>query len=178
MRRQIHIYPFLFLFSFALGCAPVISTELKAGVDSSLSFKIVQENPEAYKGKIVLWGGRIIQILPQEDGSALIEVLEWLLGWSDKPKKTVEFRGKFLFVAKEPLDTSIYKRGNRITLAGEIQGEIQGSKIKELTDSTYRYPLLLSKEMHVWKHHFYPYSSAPDYRTTWEYHHYYGILNY
>ncbi len=168
MEKRIYIYPFLFLLSFLIGCAPIVSTELKAAADTSISFKEVQENPEAYKGKIVLWGGEIIQVLPQADGTTLIEVLERPLGWWDKPRKTVEFRGKFLALAKEPLDTSTYKMGNRITIAGEIQGEIQG-KIKELTDSTYRYPVLLNKEMHVWKYSSYPYSSVPDYRQTWEY---------
>jgi len=169
MKRRIYIYPFLFLFSFVFGCAPVISTELKAGADTSVSFKEVQKNPEAYKDKIVLWGGEIIQILPQENGTTLIEVLEWPLGWWDKPRKTIEFRGKFLVLAKEPLDPSTYKRGNRITIAGEIQGEVEGSKIKELTDSTYRYPVVLNKEMHVWKYPSYRYSSAPDDPPTWEY---------
>jgi len=168
--KGIHFYPFLILLCFVLGCAPVISTELKAGADTSITFREVQKNPGAYKDKIVLWGGEIIQILPQENGTTLIEVLEWPLGWWDKPRKTVDFHGKFLVLGKEPLDTSIYKRGNRITIAGEIQGEIEGSKIRELTDSTYRYPVVLGKEMHVWKTPSYPYSSVPAYRTTWEYH--------
>jgi len=67
-------------------------------------------------------------------------------------------------------NTSLYKRGNRITVAGEIQGQIEGSEIRELTDSTYRYPVLLEKKMHVWKHPSYSYSNVPDDFTTWEYH--------
>jgi len=168
--KGIYFYPFLTLLCFVLGCAPVISTELKTGADTSLSFKEVQENPEVYRGKIVLWGGEIVQVLPQENGTALIEVLEWPLGWWDKPRKTIEFRGKFLVSVKGPLDLSIYKRGKRITIAGEIQGKMQGDKIKELTDSTYQYPVVLEKEMHAWKYPLYPYSSVPDYSTTWEYH--------
>lgn len=170
MVTRTQLYPFLFLLSFIIGCAPVISTELKAGADTSLSFKEVQENPGAYKGKVVLWGGEITQVLPQANGTTFIEILEWPLGRWDKPRKTVDFHGKFLVLGKEPLDTSIYKRGNRITIAGEIQGEVKGSKIKELTDSTYRYTVVLEKEMQVWKNPSYPYSSVPDYRTTWEYH--------
>ncbi len=170
MKKRVYIYPFLFLLSLVIACAPVISTELKTEADTSLSFEKVQENPETYRGKIVLWGGEIIQTLPQENGTTLIEVLEWPLGLREKPRRTLSFQGKFLILAKEHLDTSIYKGGNRITIAGEIQGEIQGSKIKELTDSTYRYPLLLGKEIHVWKYPSHPYSSVPDYRQTWEYH--------
>jgi len=178
MNKRIYVYPLLFLFGFVLGCAPVVSTELKAAVDISVSLKKVQENPEAYKGKVVLWGGRIVQTLPQEDGSALIEVLEWPLGFWDEPRQTVAFHGRFLVLVKEPLDFSDYKRGKRITIAGEIQGALEGSKIKELTDPTYRYPVVMEKEIHVWKYPFYPYSGAPDYRATWQYYHYDGILRY
>jgi len=178
MAKRILFYPFLFLFALILGCAPVISTGLKSRADASLSFKEVQKNPEAYKGKTILWGGRIAQTLPQEDGSVLIEVLEWPLGFWDEPRKTVTFHGKFLVLVKEPPDLSIYKTGSRITFAGEIQGEMQGGEIRGLSDPTYRYPVVLNKELRVWKYPFYPYSSAPDYRTTWEYQHYYGILDY
>jgi len=178
MAKRILFYPFLFLFALILGCAPVISTGLKSRADASLSFKEVQENPEAYKGKTILWGGRIAQTLPQEDGSVLIEVLEWPLGFWNEPRQRVAFQGKFLLVVKEPLDFSTYESGKRVTIAGEIQGELRGGEIRGLSAPTYRYPVVLNKEMHVWKSHSYPYSSTPDYRTTWEYQHYYGILHY
>ncbi len=178
MVKQIRLYPFLFLFGVILGCAPVISTELKAGVDTSIAFKEIQENPDAYKGKTILWGGGIIQTLPQEDGTALIEVLDWPLGFWDEPRETVAFHGKFLVLIKGPRDFSNYKRGKRITLVGEIQGVIPGNRIKELTDPTYRYPLVLNKELHVWWYPFYPYSSVLGPRATWKYHQGEGILKY
>ncbi len=169
MAKRILLYALLSLLGLILGCAPVISTELKAGADTSITFKEVQQNPDAYKGKIVLWGGRIIQTLPQENGTTLIEVLEWPLGLWDKPRQTVGFRGKFLLMVKEPLGFSKYKRGNRITIAGEIQGGMEGGKIKELTDSSYQYPVVLGKEMHVWRSPSYSYSSIPDYSSSLEY---------
>ncbi len=166
MKKRILIYPFLLLVTFVLGCAPLASNELQAGADTSLSFKQVQQNPALYKGKIVLWGGEIIQILPQENGKTFIEVLNWPLGLWDKPRKSIAFHGKFLVLANEALDPSVYKRGNRITISGEIQDEISGGQIKQLTDSTYQYPVIVSKEMHVWKYGSYSYSFAPDYATT------------
>jgi outer membrane lipoprotein len=178
MRRRIQWYSLLVLSGFILGCAPVISPELRGGADSSITFKQVAQNPNHYEGKTALWGGEIIQTLPQENGTNLIEVLDWPLGWWDDPRETVAFHGKFLVLVKGPLDPSVYKRGKRITLTGEIQGEIQGNKIKELTDPTYRYPVVLNKELYVWKYPFYPYSSAPDFRTTWRYQRYDGILHY
>ncbi len=165
MKKRFLVYPFLLLLSFVFGCAPIASTELKAGADTSLNFKEVQQNPAIYKGKVVRWGGEIIQVLPRENG-ALIEVLDWPLNWRGKPRKTVAFHGKFLIFVKEALDPSVYQRGDRITISGEIQEEISGGKIKELTDSTYQYPVIFSKEMHVWKYGSYPYSFVPEYATT------------
>jgi outer membrane lipoprotein len=178
MNKNKRWYTLIFLFGLILGCAPVISLELKEKVDSSVAFKKVQEDPNVYAGKIVLWGGDILQTLPQEDGTALIEVLKWPLGWWDEPRETVAFQGRFLVLVKGHPNPSHYKRGKRITVAGEIQGGIQGSKIKALTDETYQYPVILSKELHVWEYSLYSYSSAPDYRETWEYRHYEGILRY
>jgi outer membrane lipoprotein len=179
MERRIQLYSLLFLLGFILGCAPVISPELRAGADSSITFKQVAQNPNTYEGKIVLWGGEIIQALPQEDGTNLIEVLEWPLGWRGKPRRTVSFQGKFLVLSKESLDLSLYRRGTKITVAGEIQGSMSGEKVKSGSDPNYRYPLLLSREIHPWEgRRLYPYSSVPDYRGTREYQHYGGILRY
>ena len=147
-------------------------------MDASLTFKEVARSPDTYRGEIVLWGGQIIQTLPQEDGTTLVEVLEWPLSWTERPRRTVSFQGRFLVLFKEPLDASLYRRGARVTVAGDIQGSMEGDKIKSVSDPTYRYPLLLSKETHVWKHHSYPYSSVPDYRETWGYSRSHGILGY
>jgi outer membrane lipoprotein len=177
MSTRLRLYSLLFLLAFVLGCAS-ISPELRKSVDSSLTFKEVQENGDAYKGKIVLWGGHIIQALPQKDGTMLVEILKWPLGWWDEPRETVAFHGRFLVLLKEQLDSSLYKRGKRITVAGEIKGEIEGNKINGLSDPTYRYPVILSQELHVWEHNPYRYSSIPDDRATWRYREYEGILHY
>jgi outer membrane lipoprotein len=174
MRARIFVLLPIFLFA----CAPVISKETREGVDNSLTFKVVAQSPDTYKGKIVLWGGEIIQTLPQGDGTTFIEVLEWPLGWAERPRRVVSFQGKFLVLLKEPLDSSLCRSGARVTVAGEIQGSMEGEKIESVSDSTYRYPLLLSNEIHVWKRRSYPYSSVPDYRDTWEYRRNEGILRY
>ena len=172
------LYLPLFLSVFLFACAPVISQKTKDEADLSLHFKEVAQNPDAYDGKVVLWGGEIIQILPRDDGITLIEVLEWPLGWREKPQKTVSFRGKFLVVLKEPLDTSRYGSRARVTVAGEIQGSMQGEKIESVSDPAYRYPLLLGKEIHVWTPDLYQYSYVPDVGETLEYSGFERVLRY
>jgi outer membrane lipoprotein len=147
-------------------------------VDTSITFEGVAQSPDTYKGKIVLWGGRIIQVLPQENGTTLIEVLRWPLDWRDEPLETVSFHGEFLVLFKKPLDLSHYKSGATVTVSGEILGSIQGEKIKFVSDPTYRYPFLLCEQIHVWEYIPYPYSSVPSERGKWEYRRGEGILKY
>ena len=150
--KKFHAYFILSFFIFVAGCAHVISKDLRGQADPFLTFGEVFKNPNTYKGKMVIWGGEIIQTLPQKDGTTLIEVLQWPLGWRGQPKTKVAFQGKFLVLVKESLDPVLYDRRKRVTVAGEILGEIQGDKIEHLTEKAYRYPLLLEKQIHAWKH--------------------------
>ena len=178
MGRQMKFSIILFLPVFLLSCGSIVSEEIRERTDTSLTFKEVAQNPDEYNGKIVLWGGAILQILPQDDGSTWLEVLEWPLGWTKRPKRTVSFRGRFLIVFKERLDPSLYSEGDRVTVAGEIQGSIQGEEIESLSDPTYRYPLLLSKEIHAWGHGVYPYSNVSNLGQTGGYRGFEGAFRY
>jgi len=156
------LYLILFLYGLISSCAPVISPELRAKVDSSLTFQQVLQSPDTYKGKFVLWGGEIIKILPQ-DGDTYIEVLQRSVGWRGKPEESSDSQGKFLILTKELLDLSLFKKSRKITVAGEIQGAIKGDKVKMVSEAAYRYPIVLSKQIYLWEG-LYPYSSIPQYQ--------------
>ncbi|MBP1739994.1 MAG: outer rane lipoprotein Slp, partial [Deltaproteobacteria bacterium] len=53
------------------GCAHVISKNLRAEADPTLSFSQVLQNPEPFKGKTVVWGGEVVETTNQKDGSTL-----------------------------------------------------------------------------------------------------------
>jgi outer membrane lipoprotein len=161
---------FIFLLSviLLLGCASTISPKLMAKVDSALTFRKVLQNPEAYKGKTVLWGGKIIQVLPQ-NGTTFIEVLQMPLGWRGKPEEAYASEGKFLILFNKLLDFSNFDTGKKITVVGEIQGAVKGEEIKSLNEKGERYPIILSEEFHLWKDYFYPYSSPQPYLSPWWY---------
>jgi outer membrane lipoprotein len=151
--RFILFLPFL-LIPLVSGCAHVISKDLRASSDLSLTLKQVQEDPNAYKGKSVVWGGEIIQTVNQQDGTTEIEVFQRPLGWREEPKDTLASEGRFLIIADKYLDPYVFRRGRKITVAGEIQGE----EIKPLGEMDYRYPLLLSKQIYLWEdYYYYPY---------------------
>ena len=152
-------FPLFFLVLFISGCAHVISKDLRSNSDLSLTLKQVYQNTNAYKGKSVVWGGEIIETVNQKDGTTQIEVFQRPLGWREEPKETLASEGRFLILADKYLDPYIFRRGRKITVAGEIQGE----KIKPLGEMDYRYPLLLSKQIHLWEEYYYPVYYYPYY---------------
>jgi outer membrane lipoprotein len=148
---------FLSLTLLLSGCAHVISRDLRMKSDLSLTLAQVRKNPEDFKGKWVVWGGEIVETVNQQDGSTQIEVFQKPLGWRGQPQDTTYSEGRFLILADYYLDPYVYRKGRRITVAGEIQGE----KIKPLGEMDYRYPLLSSKQIYFWPEYYYhPYPYA------------------
>ena len=132
---------------FFSGCAHVISEDLRNNVDPSLTFGQVIQNPIAYKGKTVVWGGEIVETFNQKNGTTEVEVLQIPLGSRGAPKAANASEGRFLILADKYLDPELYQKGRRITVAGEILGE----RIKPLGEMDYRYPLISTKQIHLWK---------------------------
>ena len=139
---------------FFSGCAHVISKDLRNKVDPSLTFERAIQNPIAYKGKTVVWGGEIVETINQKNGTTEIEVLQLPLDSTDAPKLSNDSEGRFLILANKYLDPYLYQKGRRITVAGEILGE----QLKPLGEMDYRYPLVSSKQIHLWEeYYYYPY---------------------
>lgn len=155
----------LILLLFLFGCAHVISKELRTRSEPSLTLGQVRQNLEAFKGKMVLWGGEIIETTNLKDASTQIEVFQMPLGWRGEPKAKAFSEGRFLVLTDRTLDPHLYRKGRKVTVAGEILGE----KMKPLGEMEYRYPLLLAKEIHLWPE----YASSPypyyDYDPWWYY---------
>jgi len=160
--------PTLFILAlFLSSCAPISRTLRQEA--APLSLREVSQNPEAYKGKIVIWGGEIIGTVNQKDNTTLIEVLQRPLDWMEEPERSEPSEGRFLVLVEHYLDPYIYRRERTITVAGEILGE----RRKPLGEMDYRYPLVLSKQIHLWRGYYYyygpPYYPWPYYGPGWWY---------
>lgn len=163
MKNRFQLVLISLLFLFISGCAHVISKDFRTKSDPHLTFSQVRQNPEAFKGKFVVWGGEIIETNNQRDGTTLIEVFQKPLGWRGEPKETFVSEGRFLILAEKYLDPYLFRKGKKITVAGEILGD----KIKPLGEMEYRYPLLSSKQIYLWEEYYYrPY---PYYYYPWWY---------
>lgn len=145
----------LFLLS---ACAYPISKELRREATKDLTFPMVLQDPTAYIGSIVLWGGQVIETQNVTGGSEIL-VLETPLDYQEMPEADKYSRGRFIAKSSTFLDPEVYKKGKKITVAGEIIGK----ETKPLGKATYTYPLILIKQIHLWRRiRLYPYSTPYD----------------
>ena len=131
-------------FAFS-GCASIISKQLRKQVAKELTLQVVLKDPDAYRGKTVLWSGVIISSVNLKEGT-MIEVLQKPADMQGKPKDVDASEGRFLALYTGYLDVAIYNGGRKVTVAGEVQGK----KIQRLGEIDYTYPLISAKEIHLW----------------------------
>ncbi len=127
-------------------CAPVISQKTMGTVDKNISFMALRQNPDAFKGKVVLLGGQIIATTVKADDT-WIEILEKPLNYWQKPADADQSSGRFLVRFPGFLDPAIYATGRKLTVVGQVDGKV----VRPLKEVNYTYPLLTAKEHYLWK---------------------------
>ncbi len=139
------------LFGFTMflqGCVYPISKDLVEKTDKTITFEMLQANPDLYKGKFVILGGSIAAVSGLAEGS-LIDVYQAPLDYWGRPLRINGARGRFLIYTPVYLDPDIYAPGSEITVAGEIEGT--ALKQQGHTEPTkYNHPVLVSKELKLW----------------------------
>ncbi len=130
---------------FLSACAPVISRDLLQQVDTTIAFKSVFEKPEIYRNKMVLWGGVIVSTRNLKEGT-LLEILYKPLGFGNEPEEGDNSEGRFLAISDEYLDSAVYSKDRKVTLAGVVKGR----RVQSLDEIEYAYPLIAIKEIYLW----------------------------
>ena len=141
-------FPVMFVLAamFLLtGCAHVISKEALNEVDTSVTFVQVAQDPDAYKGKTVLFGGDIIEAQNLQ-GRTLVIVLQRPLGRRGEPAAGDVSEGRFILRNPEFLDPAIYSPGRKITVAGTVVGK----EMRPLGEIEYTYPVIEKRELYLW----------------------------
>ncbi len=127
------------------GCAHVISPQVREQATLNLGLEEVRRNPGFYKGKVVIWSGKILSGENKSDGTWL-EILEMPADRQGKPSDTTRSGGRFL--AKDPrfVDTALYAPNRLVTVAGTVTG----SEERSVGAVPYVYPVVTVLEMHLW----------------------------
>lgn len=127
-----------------LGCAHVISKELREKADEEISFAALLKDPDRYAGRFVILGGIIASSLNTEEGT-YIEVVQNPLDSRGRPEYSDVSGGRFLILTEGYLDSAIYSQGKRVTVAGKVIGK----RVRPLGEIQYTYPLIKSSEIHL-----------------------------
>jgi outer membrane lipoprotein len=132
--------------SLLAGCTYPISQELREEARPGLTFSMVLKDPTVNIGSIVIWGGRIIENQTGPEGTDLT-ILDMPLSNWERPENEEQSRGRFIARSAKFLDPELYRRGRKVTVAGEIVGK----ETKKLGSLNYTYPVVKVKEIHLWK---------------------------
>jgi len=150
MKKLVVFYLFTLLLQ---GCTYAISRSMTAQADKTITFEMLQTDPDTFKGKIIILGGTISQIDNTPQGT-MIEVVQKPLDYWGKPKDTNRTGGIFLILYPGYLNTMNFTPNRQITVAAEIEG----TRFKALGDKEFTYPIVLAKELKLWEQD----------RETWE----------
>jgi outer membrane lipoprotein len=143
---------FLWMLLFIQGCTYAISPGLVEKADKTITFEMLQTDPDAYKGAIVILGGTINQVTNLVQG-AMIDVSEKRLDYWGKPISSNKTGGRFYIYAPQYLDPGRYSPGRTITVAGEVMG----TKLKKISNvdishfTTSELPVLIARELKLWQ---------------------------
>ena len=136
----------LFMIVSFFGCAHVISKEWRDRAYGEPPTPALFKNPDEFKGRIVILGGVIVSSTNTNEGT-YIEVLQKPLDYSGRPEDTDVSFGRFIIFSDGYLETAVYSQGREITVAGEIMGK----ELHPLGEIQYPYPLIKSKELHLFE---------------------------
>jgi len=152
----------LFAYSILLeGCVYPISKELVEKTDKTITFEMLQADPDLYRGRFIILGGSISAITGLGDGS-LMHIYQTPLDYWGRPIRTNEPKGQFLVYTPVYIDPDIYTPGSEVTVAGEIEGTtLKLSGNTELTK--YRHPVLVARELKLW-----PSKRGPEEPSWWD----------
>ncbi|MBV6469738.1 MAG: hypothetical protein NBKEAIPA_01645 [Nitrospirae bacterium] len=131
------------------GCATtsVVPDALQPQIDRTGTFPTVWESPDAYRGKVVVWGGEVLKTKALQGGTQF-EVLQLPLDEGDAPTaQRTASRGRFFAWQREFLDPATVTDGTRVTIVGEVTG----AAVDKLDEADYRYPTLEVIHLHRWE---------------------------
>lgn len=127
-------------------CASVPKDLSVADNEILIGFAEEVNSPGANQGLSARWGGVIAKV-ENKAKDTVIEVVNFTLNSSARPKQSDKTLGRFRIRYQGFLDPMIYQQGKSITGVGTI-GKAEAGKIGE---HKYTFPVLNANKVHLWK---------------------------
>jgi outer membrane lipoprotein len=137
------------------GCSgqDVIPERLEGQVDRDLRFVEVKDNPEAYRGKLMLAGGKVLGAKRLNEGTRL-EILQYPLSDDLVPETRGErSRGRFVAVdmgGKNVVDPAVLQKEDEEEKLVTVVGEVLGTTTVKIDQVEQQVPKLAIKHITVW----------------------------
>ena len=134
--------------AFALspsGCVSPFGKEVRKQVNKKVPVAQVLADPNNYKGRVIMIGGRIVETVPKGETTEMI-VLQLPLGTDYSPARRDESSGRFILIAKGFLDPAVYSRGREITAVAEVVG----LETRNIGEKPYGYAVLKALQIKLW----------------------------
>jgi outer membrane lipoprotein len=139
----------LWLASCVLLCTACVSTPEKLQLPentTSVDYSQAKSSSSQVIGQKARWGG-VIAAVKNNANNTMVEVVNFQLSGSLRPKPGDETQGRFRLYFNGLLDPVIYKEGRSVTAVGTIS-EVETGKIG---DHEYQFPVLKDASVHLWK---------------------------
>lgn len=148
--------PALLFLVLLAACAP-FPQKLLREAEPAVSLSDVQKVPDRYNGKVVIWGGVILETINRKSETVL-KVMQTELDFQKRPRNVDRSSGRFMVRYEGFLDPYIYSKGREITLIGVIIGKEE----QEIGEIRYVYPVVDSRDVRLWEK-----SQEIRYRDPW-----------
>jgi len=126
------------------GCSG-ISREWRHRAEPRLSFETIHDEPWNHLGRVVIFGGYILETEVLADKTR-IRVLQAPLDLEDAPGSRDRSQGRFLVESPGFFDPEIYRKDRKITVAGALAGEFK----EQVGGKEVRYPMVHSGQIILW----------------------------
>lgn len=130
--------------------------------EPSSNFNQVAQQPAAFVGNQVRWGGIIARVENHEQDT-LIEIVHLPLDGQTRPSATHQTGGRFIARVQQFLDPIIYAQGKEITVVGIVSEPLHG----KVGEHEVNFPVVDTSGHHLWAkrktHHHIDY-----YHSTWD----------
>ena len=147
----------ILLLVFAFSCAP-FPQETMREVEKDIAFEDVLKDPGLFQGKVVLWGGVIIEAVNRPDVTLII-VRQTELDFQKQPKDLDKSAGRFIVRHEGFLDPAIYSKDRELTVSGAIAGKEE----RVIGERRYIYPVIDARDIRLWEKR----TEVPYYYDPW-----------
>jgi outer membrane lipoprotein len=127
------------------GCASAVPKVIRTPMAEVPTVAQVQQTPNAYRGRLVRWGGTVLEVINREHRTDIL-ILSRPLAADGRPRLEAEPDGRFIAEIVGFVEPAEVPQDRRLTLVGRISGV----RVRPVGDYPYRYPVVNPGTRHLW----------------------------